>query len=419
MKRKRRFAALLAAVFVALTCTGCAASGADQLYALPQLTDEYVQLEGLIAQRVSAGGEYAAPTAGSNRQTVQLHDLDGDGTAEAIAFLADRSHTPNICVYQQDGEGNYYLYTYIEGAGSAVSSVEYADLTGDGASELIVTWQISGDIRLLTVYALGGSEPQQLLSAACSGFLVCDLDGDGLSELMDLTEDYYGQTVTRYAYRDGGFAQTDARLTDGANDVLRMRAGLLSDGVQALFLESRLGENQLVTDVFTVSEDRLRNITADSAGRSDTLRTGDAFAADINGDRAMEIPESSGNMLNWYGIDSEGRKELVVTTFHDYEEGWYLELTDELTGASVDKREIVPGETAVTFTGEDGSLLLTIYTFTGENRLDWAEEEGRVILASDSVTVYAASCQDGSGLDQKEITDRFHLIYQEWQTGAL
>ena len=117
---------------------GCVPSGADQLYALPQLSDEYVQLEALIAQRIAAGGEYAAPTGGSNRQTVQLHDLDGDGTPEAVAFLADRSHTPNVCVYRQDEEGNYYLFVAIEGVGSAVDSAEYADLTGNGANELIL-----------------------------------------------------------------------------------------------------------------------------------------------------------------------------------------------------------------------------------------------------------------------------------------
>ena len=413
----RRIPALLLAVFMAFTCIGCAA---DQLYALPQMTDEYVQLEELIARRIRSGGEYAAPVRGSNRQTVQLHDLDGDGTPEAIAFLADSSHTPNVCVYRQNDDGGYYLFVAIEGVGSAVDSVEYADLTDNGANELILSWQIGGDIRLLSVYAISEEEQTQLLSTDCMEFMVCDLDGNGVGELMNLTDDYASGLVTRYDFSGGdGFSQSDALLSDGVEKVLRMRPGYLSDGAAALFVESLWGEDELITDVLAVADGSLKNVTRDSSGRSRTLRAGGAFAADIDGDRALEIPDSDGDMLRWYGVDSDGYRELSLSTYHDYEDGWYLVLPDELLAATVAKKEIVPGETAVTFTGENGDVLLTIYRLTGENRLDRAEEEGRVILAQDGATVYAASAPAESGLSLDGLAGRFNLIYQEWQTGAL
>ena len=419
MKRtvSRRLPALLLAVLVALTCVGCAA---DQLYALPQLTDEYVQLEELIDQRIRSGGEYAAPVSGSNRQTVQLHDLDGDGTSEAIAFLADGSHTPNVCVYRQDDDGSYYLFVAIEGVGSAVDSVEYADLTGNGANELILSWQIGGGIRLLSVYALREEEQTQLLSTDCVEFMVCDLDGNGVGELMNLTDDYASGLVTRYDFSGGdGYSQSDALLSDGVQEVLRMRPGYLADGAAALFVESRWGEDELITDVLCAADGSLENVTRDSSGRSYTLRTGGAFAADVNGDRALEIPDSDGDMLLWYAIDSNGYRDLVLSTYHDYDDGWYLVLPDELLGASVEKTELVPGETSVTFIGEKGAELLTIYTLTGENRLDRAEEDGRVMLAQDGATVYAAASPEEGGISLDGIAERFNLIYQEWQTGAL
>ena len=423
MKRTRlkRALAMLAAAFMALTCAGCAA---DQLYALPQMTDEYVQLEELIAERVRAGGEYAAPLSGSNRQTVQLHDLDGDGTPEAVAFLADSSHTPNVCVYRRNDEGEYYLFVAIEGVGSAVDSVEYADLTGNGANELILSWQIGGGIRLLSVYALREEEQVQLLSADCEEFMVCDLDGNGVGELMDLTGDYGSGLVTRYDFSGGdsdggdGFEQSDALLSDGVEEVLRMRPGYLSDGTAALFVESRWGDDGLITDVLCAADGQLENITRDASGRSYTLRRAGAFAADINGDRALEIPDSEGDMLRWYGLDASGARTLALSTYHDYEDGWYLILPDELLDAAVEKTEIVPGETAVTFTVR-GSERLTIYRLTGENRLDRAAEEGRVILAKDGATVYAAASPPEGGVSLDGMEDRFNLIYLEWQTGAL
>ena len=418
MKRKGRGPVpLLAVILLVLILSGCAASGADRLYALPRLTDDYVQLEELIARRIEAGGEYAAPTAGSNRQTVQLHDLDGDGTAEAVAFLADSSHTPNVCVYKRDEAGNFYLFAYIEGTGSAVGGVEYADITGDGAAELILTWQTGGSMKLLSAYDLGGAEPQQLMSAACASFLVCDLDGDGTDELVDLTEDYYGRYVKRYVFTGDGCGETDARLSEGVSDALRVRAGTLSDGAAALFVDSRWGEHELLTDVFTLSEGELQNITVTSSGRSENLRRAEAFSADINGDRVTEVPEAAGDMLDWYGMDSSGWKECVLTTCHDYEDGWYLRLTEELTEATTERSTSVPGEVSVTFRTEDGTLL-TIYTLTGENRLDRAQEEGRFVLAEESSTVYAAEIPADSPLTQSSVADNFSIIYQEWQSGV-
>ena len=205
-KQARRCTALLLAVFMAFTCTGCMASSVEELYSLPELSEEYVQLQELIGQRIDEGGGYAAPIGGSYRQSIQLQDLDGDGTAEALAFLADSSHTPSICIYRQDEDGDYYLYVIIAGDGSSVASVEYADLTGDGASELIIAWQISGDIRLFSVYALGNQE--QLLSVDCSEFLVCDLTGDGVADLLDLRIDYSaGSSVGMYSFGPEGRAE--------------------------------------------------------------------------------------------------------------------------------------------------------------------------------------------------------------------
>lgn len=424
MKKARRAWTLVLAAFMALTGTGCMASGADGLYALPRISDEYVQLENLIAARIEDGGEYAAPVGGANRQSVQMHDLDGDGEAEAIAFLADSGHTPSVCIYRRQSGGDYALDTVINGNGSAVSSVEYADVNGDGAAELIIAWQISGDMCLLSVYSLRGEEPTALLSADCSAFILSDLDGDGVSELFDFVMEDAGEgRLVRYTFAEGGQASSSAaRLSQGITEILRARTGYLSDGATALFVESRWGD-ELITDVFSMNVGVLVNITMASSGRSNTLRAAEAYAGDINGDRVMELPEASGSVLNWYSLDGAGRKSLVMTTYHDYENGWYMTLPEKLlTALTVTVTDDVAGETAVKFTaaGEGGQreAIVTIYTLTGENRLDRAEAEGRFIMAKNATTVYAGELLSQE-LSQDMITECFNLIYTEWQTGAL
>lgn len=421
---KNRWAALLLSVFLSLTCVGC--MSADELYSLPQQQEEYIQLQELIGQRIDEGGEYAAPTGGSNRQSVQLRDLDGDGVAEALAFLADSAHTPSVCIYRLDEEGAYFLQIVITGKGSAVSSVEYADLNGDGASELIIAWQISGDIQLLSVYDLSGQEPVEVLSADCSAFLVYDLDGDDTANLLNLSLDYdAGCTLTAYQV-DGENQVTacQAALSSGITETLRARSAYLADGTPALFVESADGDNLLLTDVFILRDGEAENITMSNSGQSSTVRRAGAYATDIDGDRALEIPMESGDALAWYSLDGDGGRALTLTTYHNYDDGWYLVLTDTalMSGLSVSREEETAGEAAVTFylTDETGAQteILTIYTLTGENRRDRAEAEGRFLLREEESTVYAAQLWT-EDMTEQDVTENFNLIYQEWLAGDL
>ena len=420
MKTKHRVLALALAVFMALSASGCVMAGVEDLYSLPQMSEEYLQLESLIAQRIDEGGEYAAPVGGDSRQSVQLQDLDGDGEEEAIAFLADENHMPTVCVYRRDSAGDYYLYVVIDGEGSAVSSVEYADVTGDGIREIILCWQISGDIHLLSACSMSGEEPVEILSADCSKLLVEDLDGDGVAEILNLRLDYSG-TSTLICYEVGPGNEvfsSQQDLSAGITEVKRARIGTLSDGTTALFVESLTWAESLVTDVFRLSDGQLENITMASSGASNTARSYPAYAADINGDRAMEIPESAGDILNWYSLDAAGRKTLALTTYHDYESGWYLTLPEPLLrDLTVSRETEAAGETVVTFTVE-GEAALRIYTLTGENRRDRAEAEGRFLLHSGETTVYAAELP-GTDVTPEDVLENFNLIYAEWQTGDL
>lgn len=426
---KRRLTALVLALFIAAVCTGCMTASVDELYSLPRMSEQYVQLQELIAQRIDAGSTYAAPTGGSNRQSIQLRDLDGDGSAEALVFLADESATPTVCVYRQQDGGNYYLACIIRGDGSAVASTDYADLTGDGVSELVIAWQISGELRLLSVYSLGGeeqTEPVQLLGADCSGFLVCDLDGDGQDELMDLQTDGSGGELVRYDLTGERPQSLSAELSDGVTELRRAAAGTLTDGTPALFVESDLGSAGLVTDVFTLTGGVLRNITMTALGRSNTLRPEGLYAADMNGDRSLDLPVSDGShedILTWYSLGSAGELTAAVRTCYNAEDGWYLVLTGPLEGELILEQYGSPGERAIMFTvAGDGSTpqgsVLAVYAITGEDRLERAQMNGRFLLRETEDTAYAAQLLTDE-LTTQDITDNFYLIYADWQSGEL
>lgn len=79
----RRFLAVLTLAAAAVLTSGCGAlsftMNPQDLYCLPELPAKYTELNRELNAILETGAEYAAPTAGTNIQPVQLTDLDGDG----------------------------------------------------------------------------------------------------------------------------------------------------------------------------------------------------------------------------------------------------------------------------------------------------------------------------------------------------
>ena len=153
---------LMAGVLVLLTC-GCGFTfSPDDLYSLPSLPTEYTELNNCINQVINSGAEYAAPISGTNIQPVQMKDLDGDGQQEAVAFFRNSADEKplKICIFTAV-EDTYEQTAVIEGSGTAIYSIEYNDLDGDGRQELIVGWRVSTDAQALTVYSMRTGQPEE------------------------------------------------------------------------------------------------------------------------------------------------------------------------------------------------------------------------------------------------------------------
>ena len=184
----RKFARALALAALCLLLGGCATNvSTDKLYALPSLPAEYASLEAEINALLSDGAEHAAPISGSNLQSVQMVDLDGDGVEEAVAFFRKATDERPVKIYFFRSNGDSYeQMALIEGTASSIYSITYYDLDGDGRREILVGFKSGTELQVLAVYTLRGSEPLNLLTTAYLRYAVSDLDGDGRQELTVL-----------------------------------------------------------------------------------------------------------------------------------------------------------------------------------------------------------------------------------------
>lgn len=441
-------------LFLSLSLGGCMFEQAEGLYALPILPEEYSQLQSTIQKVMDQqGAEYATISSGDNTSTVQLLDLNGDGQQEmAAVFLRVTSAEEKplrVCLFRKGADNNYRLTYVVEGDGTSINSVSYEDVTGDGVLDLIVSWQMSTKVHILSAYTMLDAGVSELMSTTYNeSYLVADLDKDGIKEIVVCHQDSTGEGTNLAEYYDysGGVMtmSSSTRLSNEIYGIYSMVAGKLSDGSPAVFASSLFSGGSL-TDVMMVRNGQMHNITYNKeAGYSQVTARVDTGAtlSDINKDGVLEIPismqlpsvkkeegeTSEESVVYWCQVDSSGTLAVSCVTYHCQSDGWYLVLPDNWPkhiAVARDDSLSHRGERSVVFyyyTGEEGATpqpFLTIYRLTGSNREARAMLPGRVTLYRDSTTIYAAALNEDvwdCDLKQEDLAQRFFLITAAWDS---
>ena len=81
---------------------GCSLKFGDGLLLLPKVPTEYVQLQQQLNAILQDGAVYAVADSGTNRQAVQLVNLDGTGDDEALAFFRTESGAYQVYAFRKE-----------------------------------------------------------------------------------------------------------------------------------------------------------------------------------------------------------------------------------------------------------------------------------------------------------------------------
>ena len=445
----RRVWILLLPALLPLVLGGCMLSASpEDLYALPQLPEEYESLSAQLSEVLSAGAEYAAPQAGGNLPPVQMKDLDGDGVDEVLAFFRINSEDRPLKIYIFRAQGDDYVQAaLIEGAGTSFHSVRYEDMDGDGIQEIIVSWRVSAEVQALSVYTAKNLEPVQLMTSSYARYEAVDLDGDDDLELVVVRSDETeaGLSLADYYDWDSGnnglSLRSTARLSASVASLQGIRAGALLEGEKAIFVTSRdTGANdtsRAVTDILAYRSPDLVNIvlSSDTGVSTQTFRylNPSLLPADINGDGATDVPRPAALLsdageeywkIYWHSYDIDGSDQRQAVTYHNLTDGWYLMIPEAWDNHfTVRQNNISSAVHATIFYGVRGrqveNELLTIYTFTGTDREAQAAKNGRAILRRMGDTVYAVSYATDYAkwryaADPSVVAEGFSPIVKRW-----
>ena len=122
-------------------------------------------------------------------------------------------------------------------------------------------------------------------------------------------------------------------------------------------------------------------------------------------------------------MDRTGRQTDKLFSFHNFSDGWYLQLDSgwisRLTVSQV-------GSNYAFYMWDEGFTeaipVFTIYALSGSDRQTQATENGRFLLSSGADVIYAARLEGDPrvyGINEAYLTGNFHLIHQEWKSADM
>lgn len=441
MKRKKRL--LLLVLVIALLLGGCSMRTVEDMYRIPKRSKEYNNLQSVIDSAMTDLA-YSAPLSGENRQTIQLADLDGDGTQEYLLFAKakDFAESPlRILIFGKQKETFAHITT-ISGNGAAFDQVEYVQMDGHPGLEMIVGTQVSDQVlRSAAVYTYGEDGIQQLASMNYTKFLTTDLDADAYSELFVVrpgTDQQHG-IAELYSIEKGVIERSnEVNMSQETEKMKRILISKLQTGESAVYVASAVDEATIVTDVFALVDKKLTNVTfSNESGTSvHTLRNYYVYADDIDDDGVAELPylikmnmlDSTAsadrqNLIRWYAMKSDGTEETKLYTFHNFVGGWYMRLEKEWA----EQISVKPIGNSFEFylCEEDGvgaEKILTLYAFAGQDRESLSTDDGRFVLMKTESVIYSARLEGNAeklGVGRDAVINSFRLIQQDWKTGEM
>lgn len=447
-KRKKLshvFFLCLTMLLTSVLLSGCMLKSVDELYTLPRQSDAYYNLQTEIEKVVTGTIDYSAPLSGENLQPLQMQDLDGDGVHEAIVFARDSSEKPlKMYIFSRSGD-RFQLASTIEGVGAAFDSVAYAQVDGSPGKEILLGRSVGEQVlKALSVYSFQGNSTVELMSVNYSLYTHYDMDSDGRQDLFVIrTEmDTQSHAVELYRYNNGVMIRDpELLLSNGVSSVRRLVTGYASKDVPAVFVAGMMDENLIRTDVFCIRDGTMQNIVSSKEGENLTVRNYYVYSTDIDDDGLIELPEVSTlprshqstedvayRLIHWYNLDLDGRKTYKKLTYHDYSQGFFVELDHEWKGnVTITRDDSIEEGIAYRFGHWKGpnkpdEEIFTIYLLSGDHRTELAEQDNRFLLADKNDVSFACSIGDSDwslGLTEESLRKAFRFITMDWNSGEM
>jgi len=304
------FKQALTALFTGLLClfllSACSFSGSgSENLRYPILADKENAVYGFLSNHIDGDYSLIYASRGNYQNPVLFTDLDGDGSDEVLVNFVSVPGTEKsvTTLILSDAGGKYTLLGNIQGYSDKLDKIEFADMDGDGLTEIIIGYGSLTDhypSRLSIIYFNGVSYSQGYVSEY-NDFFCTDLNCDGAEEVLNMSYTGLGaSSATAFCIVYDKDFQGYRTLTGGAylsssDEFYRVIEDFTADGVPAVYVTSKYGTMLKGTEIIVWNE--LAGVPKNlsllvSEMNKNFIYYGSAVAQDIDGDGVVEYPVS-------------------------------------------------------------------------------------------------------------------------------
>ncbi len=301
------------------------------------------------------------PKSGDYRSAFVVRDIDGDAEEEALAFYStlssDNTTVMHVNLIVKKGETYVSVNDYsIECAG--VNSVGFADISGDGNPETIITWLVpSSPNDKISVFYYDKNTFKKYIEEEYLTYAVCKLDSTAGNQLLVVSKDTEKSESYAKLFEISESAVLNTSVCFMDSDVqayFKPIVSTLADGRNAVYIDATKGTEGTITELlFCDSDNNIVNpfVTDKSDKNTETLRTSRSLSKDVNGDEVYEIPsiKQLPEILN-----GEQNEPIYLTDWLDYTDEGFTRINCSLIDYSEGYSITMPSEWSDMITAQKG-----------------------------------------------------------------
>ena len=242
---------VIAAMMVCLGFSGCTVFETDTeaLMKPPVFNEEQEKLNSALANILGESYVLRYPESGETNSAFVFHDLDGDGTEEAMAFYSILDDNTRINVLKKDGE-DWISVCEAPGFYGEIKKVDFAE-TEKNRCSIVVSWE-----KEVGIFSYKSQRLETLYKTDCEGAYIADIDGNGFSEIVVFSGNTTGRNVVNIVYGEKGSVSTtdDTSVHAGYGKIFSGITGELYEGKNMIFVDSEIYDGVYLTEMLALEE---------------------------------------------------------------------------------------------------------------------------------------------------------------------
>lgn len=267
----------------------------NDLITSPDQQDEQKRkLEQQLKILLPPSSELVTPVQSDKNQSIFIEDMDGDGQQEAIVLYRnpqEKSHVHVVVLQEEDDE--WHEATHIEPKGQTIDYFGLHDLNKDGVLEVVVGLGESEfeTKKQLMIYEWQDRSLNKTVERSYEGLDISDYNTDERLELLLVDgERRASYTAELFHYELGDLVSLSAVTLNSYAFHQQMKSGKLNDGYHALFIDSAIGVNAMLTEIIAYDGTKLIKVGAEQGDLP--FKSLPLYSTDHNGDDIMEVGET-------------------------------------------------------------------------------------------------------------------------------